>query len=90
MDFEKINLITKNFLESSKLLKIEFIESGLINKTFLIEHLINGKKSKFILQCISNIFESYERININHKLITDHIKKKNILNLIIIDGRLHV
>ncbi|WP_269612577.1 aminoglycoside phosphotransferase family protein [Prochlorococcus marinus] len=76
MDFEKINLITKNFFERSKVLKIEFIESGLINKTFLIEHLINGKKSKFILQCISNIFESYERININHKLITDHIKNK--------------
>ncbi|WP_269616800.1 aminoglycoside phosphotransferase family protein [Prochlorococcus marinus] len=80
MDFEKINLITKNFFERSKVLKIEFIESGLINKTFLIEHLINGKKSKFILQCISNIFESYERININHELITDHIKNKTKKN----------
>ena len=50
--------------------------SGLINKTFIIEHLINGKKSKFILQCLSNIFESYEQVNSNHILVTDHIKNK--------------
>ena len=82
MDFEKINLITSNFYENSKLLNIDFIDSGLINKTYIIEHLLNGKKSKFILQCLSNIFESYEQVNMNHKLITDHINdqiKKNYL-----------
>ena len=76
MDFEKISLITSNFFDNSKLLNIDFIDSGLINKTYIIEHLINGKKSKFILQCLSNIFESYEQVNMNHKLITDHIKNK--------------
>ncbi len=76
MDFEKINLVTCNFFANSKLLNIDFIDSGLINKTYVIEHLTNGKKSKFILQCLSNIFESYERVNMNHILITDHMKNK--------------
>ena len=76
MDFEKINLITSNFFDNSKLLNIDFIDSGLINKTYIIEHLINGKKSKFVLQCLGNIFDSYEQVNMNHKLITDHIKNK--------------
>ncbi len=83
MDFEKLNLITSKFFDNSKLLNIEHIDSGLINKTYIIEHLINGKKSKFILQCLSNIFESYEQVNLNHKLITDHITnkiKRNYLN----------
>jgi len=78
MDFEKINLITCNFFDNTKLLNIDYIDSGLINKTYIIEHLINEKKSKFILQCLSNIFESHERVNMNHKLITDHIKNKII------------
>ncbi len=76
MDFEKINLITSNFFDNSKLLNIDFIDSGLINKTYIIEHLINGKKSKFVLQCLSKIFESYDQVNMNHKLITDHIKNR--------------
>ena len=53
MDFEKISLITSNFFDNSKLLNIDFIDSGLINKTYIIEHLINGKKSKFVLQSLS-------------------------------------
>ena len=76
MDFDQINLITSNFFDNSKLIDIDLIDSGLINKTFIIEHLINGKKSKFILQCLSSVFESYERVNNNHKLITDHIINK--------------
>tara|TARA_B100000965_G_scaffold397458_1_gene414035 strand:- start:68 stop:1231 length:1164 start_codon:yes stop_codon:yes gene_type:complete len=76
MNFEKINLITHNFFSNSKVLNIFYIDSGLINETYIIEHIINGEKSKFILQCLSNIFESHENIIINHKLITDHIKKK--------------
>ena len=76
MQFKKISTITSNFFCNSKVLNINFIDSGLINNTYLIEYLNNGKKSKFILQCLSNIFESYEIVNINHKLITDHIEKK--------------
>jgi len=76
MHFKKISTITSNFFCNSKVLNINFIDSGLINNTYLIEYLNNGKKSKFILQCLSNIFESYEIVNINHKLITDHIEKK--------------
>ena len=76
MDIEKINLITCLFFGNSRLLNIDFIDSGLINKTYIIEHLINGKKSKFILQSLNNMFESYDQVNINHKLITDHIKNK--------------
>ena len=73
MDFEEIDLIICNFFDNSKILNIELLDSGLINKTYIIEHLINSKRSKFILQCLSNIFKYHERINKNHKLITDHI-----------------
>ncbi|WP_269605143.1 aminoglycoside phosphotransferase family protein [Prochlorococcus marinus] len=76
MDFEKINLIANKFFYNSKVLNIEFIDSGLINKTYIIEHLKNGKKSKFVLQSLSDIFESYDMVNMNHKLITDHITNK--------------
>ena len=83
MDSEKIKFITNNFFYKSKVLNIDFIESGLINKTYIIEHSANGIRSKFVLQCLSNIFESHDIVNINHNLITDHIKKKikkNYLN----------
>ena len=83
MDFQKIKLITNNFFNNSKVLKIDSIDSGLINKTYIIQHSIDGIKSKFILQCLSNIFESHEIVNMNHKLITDHIRKninKNYLD----------
>ena len=76
MNLEKITLITQKFFFNSKVLNIDFVESGLINETYIIEYLSRGKKSKFVLQCLSNIFESQDLININHKLITDHIKKK--------------
>ena len=76
MDFAKITFITKKFFINSKVLNINSINSGLINKTYLVEHLHNGRKAKFILQSLSNIFESHEIVNNNHKLITDHIKKK--------------
>ena len=76
MDFKKINFIIQNFFYKSNVLKIDLVDSGIINETYIIEYLSNGKKSKFILQCLSNIFESYEILNMNHKLITDHIKTK--------------
>ena len=83
MDLEKINFITKKFFCNSKVLKIDLVDSGLINETYIIEHISNGETSKFILQRLSNVFESHEKVNINHKLITDQIKKKinrNFLN----------
>ncbi len=76
MDFKKINFISQKFFINTKVLNIEFINSGLINKTYIIEHLYNGKKSKFILQSLSNLFESKQSVNMNHKLITDHINFK--------------
>ena len=76
MDVEKLKLITHNFFHNSKVLNIDPIDSGLINKTYIIRHSIDGIKSKFILQCLSKIFESHEIVNMNHKLITDHIRKK--------------
>ena len=56
MYFEKINFITHNFFYNSKVINIDFIDSGLINKTYIIEYLSNGIKSKFVLQCLSGIF----------------------------------
>ncbi len=87
MDFKKINYITQNFFYKSNVLKIDLIDSGIINKTYIIEYLSNGKKSKFILQCLSNVFESYDILNMNHKLITDHIKNKIKKNLTEFDCR---
>ena len=82
MDVAKLNLITQKFFINSRVLNINKINSGLINKTYIVEHLYNGIKSKFILQSISNIFESKEVVTSNHKLITDHIQKKNKLQLL--------
>ena len=79
MDFKKLNFIVQKFFINSKVLNIKMINSGLINKTYIVEHLYNGIKSKFILQRLSNIFESHEIVNMNHKLITDHIKKKRVV-----------
>ncbi len=78
MNFSKFNFIIKNFFLDSKVLNITQINSGLINKTYIVEHLYNGIKSKFILQSLSNIFNSHEIVNMNHKLITDHIKKNKV------------
>ena len=76
MEIDKIKFIVKNFYNNSKVLSVDKIDSGLINKTYLVEHLIDGIKSRFILQCISNIFESHEIVNFNHELITNHIRGK--------------
>ena len=87
MNFEKIKIIAQKFFYNSNVLNVNEIDSGLINKTYIIEHLVNGKKSKFILQCLSNIFESYERVNMNHKLITDHFKNKIKKNYLKFDNQ---
>ena len=76
MDFKKINYIIQKFFINSKVLNINIINSGLVNKTYVVEHLYNGIKSKFILQSLSNIFESHEIVNMNHKLVTDHMMKQ--------------
>ena len=76
MDREKITTVVHKFFDNSKVLNIYQVDKGIINKTYLIEHLLDGVKSKFILQSISRVFESREQIIINHKLITDHIRKK--------------
>ena len=75
MDFSKLNFIIKKFFINTDVLNIHMIKSGLINKTYIVEHLYDGIKSKFILQSLSNIFESHDIVNMNHKLITDHIEK---------------
>tara|TARA_Y100001968_G_scaffold246363_1_gene230592 strand:- start:68 stop:1231 length:1164 start_codon:yes stop_codon:yes gene_type:complete len=80
MNLEKIIFVIKKFFINSKVLNIEQINLGHINNTYLVEHLYNGNKSKFILQSLSNIFESHEIVNMNHKLITDHINKKTNKN----------
>ena len=76
MNFKKLTFIIQQFFFNTNVLNIDVINSGLINKTYIVEHLDNGIRSKFILQSLSNIFESYEIVNMNHKLVTDHINKK--------------
>ncbi len=76
MDVAKLNFIIKNFFVRSEVLNIKLIDSGLINETYIVEHLYDKQKSKFILQSLSNIFESHEILIRNHKLITDHTMKK--------------
>ncbi len=76
MDYKKLNFIIQNFFSNTEVLSIDKVNSGLINNTFIVEHLSDGIKSKFILQSLSNVFESHELVNINHKLITDHITER--------------
>ncbi len=80
MDFYKLNFVIQKFFINSKVIKIKMINSGLINKTYIVDHLYNGIKSKFVLQSLGDIFESQEIVNMNHKLITDHITKKTSKN----------
>ena len=76
MDFSELTFIAKRFFIKSEILNIKKVNSGLINNTYIVEHFYNGSKSRFILQSLSNIFESYETVNTNHEFITDHITKK--------------
>ncbi len=76
MNVAKLNFITQNFIFNSEVLNINTINSGLINETYIVEYLYDGKKSQFILQSLSNIFDSHEIVNSNHKLITEHMNKK--------------
>ena len=87
MDFTKLIYITEKFFINSKVIKINKINSGIINNTYIVEHLYNGIKSKFILQCLSDIFESHEIVISNHKLITEHIKKKINHNHYFFEGK---
>ncbi len=80
MDVDKLDFIIKKFFVNSQVLNINLIDSGLVNKTYLVEHLYNGINSKFILQRLGHIFDSYEILIKNHKLITDHIMQKKNKN----------
>tara|TARA_Y100001968_G_scaffold287678_1_gene289316 strand:- start:52 stop:1215 length:1164 start_codon:yes stop_codon:yes gene_type:complete len=80
MDYEKLYFIANQFFINSKVLDIKNVNSGLINNTYIVEHFYNGEKSKFILQSLSNIFVSHEIVNVNHELITNHMKKKIRMN----------
>tara|TARA_Y100001968_G_scaffold72810_1_gene64137 strand:- start:2310 stop:3473 length:1164 start_codon:yes stop_codon:yes gene_type:complete len=76
MELEKLNFIIKNFFFESNVLNINEINLGKINKTYIVEHMYMQKKSKFILQGLANIFDSYEVLNMNHQLVVDHINNK--------------
>ena len=76
MDYEKLIFIIKNFFINSTVLSINELNGGNINNTYLVEHLYCGRKSRFILQKLSNIFASPENVCMNHKLVSDHINKK--------------
>ena len=76
MESAKLYFIAQRFFIDSEILNINMINHGLINKTYIVEHIYDGIKSKFILQSLSNIFDSRDIVNMNHKLVTDHIKKK--------------
>ena len=76
MDFEKLCFISQQFFVNCEILNIETVESGCINKTYIVEHLNNGIKSKFVLQSLSKIFKSHKIVNKNHKLVTDNMYKK--------------
>ena len=76
MNFNKISIISGHFFNNSSVIKIEKLLIGNINKTYIVEHIFDGIKSKFVLQCLSNIFDSHDILNSNHKLITEHMTNK--------------
>ena len=87
MNIDKLKFIVGQFFINTEILNINKIDSGLINKTYIVDHLHNGIKSKFVLQRLSDIFDSHEVINFNHKLITDHINNKIKNNNFNINGK---
>ena len=52
MELEKLNFIIKQFYFNINVLAIEEINKGLINKTFIVEYVKNGIKSKFIFSLL--------------------------------------
>ena len=76
MDSKKLIFIIRQFFLESEVLNIDLINTGNINTTYIVEHIYRGEKSKFVLQRLSNIFESHQIVNMNHQLVTDHIKDK--------------
>ena len=76
MDFSILKFISQKFFINTKVLNVVEINSGLINKTYIIEHLYCGIKSKFILQSLSNVFDSHEILIENHQLVAEHISEK--------------
>ena len=55
MRFEKIKFVTQKFFINSKILNINMINSGLINNTYIVEHLFEGRRSKFVLQRLTEL-----------------------------------
>tara|TARA_B100000579_G_scaffold407997_1_gene395719 strand:+ start:3635 stop:4798 length:1164 start_codon:yes stop_codon:yes gene_type:complete len=88
MNLIKLNSIIHSFFINIDILNVKKIDSGLINQTFVVEYLNDGLESKFILQSISNIYESHEIVNMNHKFVTDHIQGKINKNFSNLDSRI--
>ena len=74
MELIKLFPIANKFLKDVEIIKIDKINIGNINSTYLVEYVKEECVSKFILQSISNLFESVEFLNTNHKLVTDHME----------------
>ena len=62
MDIEKISFITQRFFCNSKVSKIDLVDSGLINETYIVEHISNGAKSKFIFSKFINLIHELKSI----------------------------
>ena len=44
MDLKKINYITQNFFYKSNVLKIDLVDSGIINETYIVEYFDQAPK----------------------------------------------
>ncbi len=75
MESFKLSLVANKFLVDVEIINIDKINIGNINSTYLVEYLNKENVSeKFILQSINDCFVSVERLNYNHKLVTDHME----------------
>ncbi|MBO5064923.1 MAG: hypothetical protein J6D06_02285 [Clostridia bacterium] len=69
--------VTENFLIQGAVKKIEQINKGYINRTYLVETETEHNVHKYILQRINtNVFTNVEALMNNYRIITAHLSDK--------------
>lgn len=71
--------IIAQFATKSKIGNIRPVEIGNINDSFIIESQIQGEESYFLQKINHHIFKDIEGLQKNIQIVTDHIRKKLIL-----------
>lgn len=77
LDMSNLLNVTENFLIQGAVEKIEQIDKGYINRTYMVETATENNVHKYILQRINtNVFTDVEALMNNYQIITAHLSDK--------------